>query len=214
MIRTYLERDIPRLGPRIPATALRRFPTMLGHSQGQILNLSRLARSLSVAGTTVARYLDLLEPAPGAPPACALPQCPQAPGEVPEDLRPRLRLAARPPGSSGHGGAARSSCGWRRLGGIRHWERAVGRANESAAWLLPHRRRSGDRPCPGTPEGGTWAVEIKSAASPKLRRGFHNARRDIRPSRTFAVHRGTERYPLADGVEAIGLGDLCREAAA
>ena len=60
MIRTYLGRDIPQLGPRIAATTLRRFRTILGHSQGQILNLSRLARSLAVAGTTVNRYLDPL----------------------------------------------------------------------------------------------------------------------------------------------------------
>ena len=37
-IRTYLERDIPQLGPRIPAETLRRFWTMLAHSQGGLLN--------------------------------------------------------------------------------------------------------------------------------------------------------------------------------
>lgn len=34
-IRSYLERDIPALGPRIPSETLRRFWTMLAHSQGQ-----------------------------------------------------------------------------------------------------------------------------------------------------------------------------------
>ena len=33
-IRTYLERDIPQLGPRIPAETLRRLWTMLAHNQG------------------------------------------------------------------------------------------------------------------------------------------------------------------------------------
>lgn len=33
-IRTYLERDIPQLGPRVPAETLRRFWTMLAHVQG------------------------------------------------------------------------------------------------------------------------------------------------------------------------------------
>ena len=33
-IRTYLERDIPALGPRVPAQTLRRFWTMLAHAQG------------------------------------------------------------------------------------------------------------------------------------------------------------------------------------
>jgi len=59
-IRTYLERDIPMLGPRIPAETLRRFWTMLAHSQGGLWNASMLARSLGVDGKTVMRYLDLL----------------------------------------------------------------------------------------------------------------------------------------------------------
>ena len=59
-IRTYLERDIPQLGPRIPAETLRRFWTMLAHQQGGLLNAAALARALAVDGKTVASYLDLL----------------------------------------------------------------------------------------------------------------------------------------------------------
>jgi len=59
-LRTCLERDIPQLGPRIPAETLRRFWTMLAHTQGGILNASQLAGNLCVSGTTVARYLDLM----------------------------------------------------------------------------------------------------------------------------------------------------------
>jgi len=59
-IRTYLERDIPDLGPRIPAETLYRFWTMLAHSQEQVLNAAQLAQSLAVAGKTIARYLDLM----------------------------------------------------------------------------------------------------------------------------------------------------------
>ena len=59
-IRTYLERDIPQLGPRVPAETLRRFWTMLAHSQGAMLNAARLASSLAVSGQSVARYLDLM----------------------------------------------------------------------------------------------------------------------------------------------------------
>ena len=59
-VRTYLERDIPELGPRIPAVVLRRFWTMLAHSQGSVWNGAKLARSLGVDGKTVARYLDLM----------------------------------------------------------------------------------------------------------------------------------------------------------
>ena len=53
-IATCLERDIPALGPRIPATTLRRLWTMLAHGQGGLLNQSQLAASLAVSGQTVA----------------------------------------------------------------------------------------------------------------------------------------------------------------
>lgn len=59
-LRSYLERDIPMLGPRIPAETLRRFWTMLAHEQGQMLNAQKLASSLGVSGQTAGRYLDLL----------------------------------------------------------------------------------------------------------------------------------------------------------
>jgi predicted AAA+ superfamily ATPase len=60
LIRTYLERDVPALGLRLPAPTLRRFWMMLAHYHGQIWNASELARSFGVAHTTVQRYLDVL----------------------------------------------------------------------------------------------------------------------------------------------------------
>src|SRR5262245_57643182 len=59
-IRTYLERDIPQFGPRIPAETLRRLWTMLAHQQGGLLNAANLARGLGVSGATIGRYLDLM----------------------------------------------------------------------------------------------------------------------------------------------------------
>lgn len=59
-IRTFLERDIPALGIQIPPMALRRFWMMLVHYHGQVFNASDVGRSLSVADTTVRRYLDVL----------------------------------------------------------------------------------------------------------------------------------------------------------
>lgn len=60
LIRTYLERDIPALGLRLSAPALRRFWMMLAHYHGQTWNGSELARAFAVAHTTVQRYLDVL----------------------------------------------------------------------------------------------------------------------------------------------------------
>jgi len=59
-IRTYLERDVPLLGPRIPAETLERLWTMLAHEQAALLNASRLATSLMIGAQTVSRYIDLL----------------------------------------------------------------------------------------------------------------------------------------------------------
>jgi len=59
-IRTFLERDIPQFGLRVPAPALRRFWSMLAHYHAQTWNGSELARAFGVAHTTVQRYLDVL----------------------------------------------------------------------------------------------------------------------------------------------------------
>ncbi len=60
-IRTFLERDVPQLGIRIPAQTLRRFWLMCAHSHGQMLNSSQLGQSLGLSHTTVRSYVDLLE---------------------------------------------------------------------------------------------------------------------------------------------------------
>jgi predicted AAA+ superfamily ATPase len=59
-IRTFLERDLPQLGVRVPAAAMRRFWTMLAHYAGGIWNGSEIGRSLGDAHTTVRRHLDAL----------------------------------------------------------------------------------------------------------------------------------------------------------
>lgn len=59
LLRTYLERDVPMFGSRIPAETLRRFWTMLAH-RGGLHNASRLAAGLEVSGQSVGRYTDLL----------------------------------------------------------------------------------------------------------------------------------------------------------
>lgn len=59
-VRTYLERDIPQLGFRIPAPAMRRFWTMLAHYHGQTWNASELGRAMGLSDKTVRGYLDIL----------------------------------------------------------------------------------------------------------------------------------------------------------
>lgn len=59
-VTTFLERDIPQLGLKIPAKSLRTFWVMLAHYHGQIFNASEIGRSLGVSQHTAQRYLDLL----------------------------------------------------------------------------------------------------------------------------------------------------------
>jgi uncharacterized protein len=59
-LQTFVERDLPQLGIRIPAMAVRRFWNMLAHYHGQTWNAAELARALAVNEATVRHYLDLL----------------------------------------------------------------------------------------------------------------------------------------------------------
>ncbi|MFN9151261.1 MAG: ATP-binding protein [Bacteroidota bacterium] len=58
--RTFLERDIPQLGIRVPAATLSRFWMMIAHYHGQIFNAAELARSLGATESTARHYLDIL----------------------------------------------------------------------------------------------------------------------------------------------------------
>ena len=59
-VTTFLERDVPQLGIRIAAEALRRFWMMVAHYHGQIWKGSELARSLGISERSVRHYLDVL----------------------------------------------------------------------------------------------------------------------------------------------------------
>ena len=60
-IKTFLERDIPKLGFSIPATKLERLWKILAHSHCQLLNLSNISKALGVSHHTVRSYIDILE---------------------------------------------------------------------------------------------------------------------------------------------------------
>lgn len=58
---TFLERDIPQMGFRIPARALKRFWSLLAHYHGQLWNATDPAMTLGVSPPAVRHYLDILE---------------------------------------------------------------------------------------------------------------------------------------------------------
>ncbi len=215
-IRTYLERDVPQLGPRVPAETLRRLWTMLAHQQGGLLNAAALARALAVDGKTVAGYLDLLvdlllvrrlAPWHGN----IRKRLVKSPKVYVRDsglvhallgIGDREALLAHPvAGSSWEGLAIESLIGAAPGGTGANFFRTSAGAEADLLLALPGHRQP-------------WAIEIKRGLAPKIERGFHHACESVRPERRFVVYGGVERFPLADGIEAISLGDLCSEVSA
>lgn len=209
-IRTCLERDVPQFGRRIPAETLERLWTMLAHSQGTLLNASKLASGLSVSAPTVTGYIDLLVDL-----------------LLVRRLRPfyanvRKRLVKSPKVYVRDSGVVHA------LLGIMDHNSLAGHPVVGASWegfvienLLSavsaatkasfYRTSAGAEvdlvlELPGS--RGPWAIEIKHSLSASLSRGFRNALEDIKPERSFVVTAGSDRYPVARDVEAIGLRDM------
>lgn len=61
------------------------------------------------------------------------------------------------------------------------------------------------------PSGERWAVEIKWSRVPRTTKGFHLAREALAPDRCFLVGTGSDRYPVTDDVETIGLRELASD---
>ncbi len=211
-IRTYLERDIPEFGPRIPVETLYRFWTMLAHSQASLVNAAQLARTLSISGKTVARYLDFMVD------LLLLRRIRPFHANVKKRLVKTPKIYVR---DSGVVHALLDISNRDTL--FRHpifgasWE---GFVIDNLLAVAPertipsfYRTIAGAEidlilEFPGLSE--KWAIEIKGGSSPKPTRGFYNALTDIEPDMAFVVYAGEERYPLADGVDAIGLSQLAQ----
>ena len=55
-----------------------------------------------------------------------------------------------------------------------------------------------------------WAIEIKRGLSVNPTKGFYHAIEDVEPDKTFVVYAGEQRYPVAEGVEAIGVTEMAQ----
>lgn len=208
-IRTYLERDVPMFGPRLPAETLERLWTMLAHGQGSLLNASRLAGSLAVSAQTVTRYIDLLVD------LLLVRRLPPFHANAGKRLVKSPKVYVR---DSGLVHALLDIGNFNALAGHpvvgTSWEGFAIESLLSAAPLRTH--ASFYRTAVGAeidllldfPGGGRWAIEIKGGLAPRLERGFHHAREDAKPDRSFVVYAGDARYPVTEGVDAIGLHEM------
>ncbi|MDR2769302.1 MAG: ATP-binding protein [Puniceicoccales bacterium] len=208
-IRTYLERDVRQWGPRVPAETLSRLWTMLAHSQGQLLNSSRLAESLALSSPTVNTYIDLLVDL-----------------LLVRRLKPfyaniKKRLVKTPKIYIRDSGLTHA------LLGIVDYNQLLGNPILGVSFegfvietllsvtqqrLIP----SFYRTSAGAeidlllefPQGDIWAIEIKSGVIPKTSKGFHIAIEDIQPTKAFIIHGGRGQYPMDKNLNAIGLPEM------
>jgi len=205
-IRTYLERDIPTLGPRVPAETLRRFWTMLSHAQGTLLNHSVLAGSLGISGQTITRYLDLLVDL-----------------LLVRRLQPwsgnTLKRQIRSPKVY-----VRDSGLVHALLGLRSADDVLGHPVAGGSWEgfaienLIAAAPMGTQACFYRTSAGAeidlvlemgrkdrWAVEVKRGSTPSVARGFHTGCADLKATRRIVVYPGEDRFSLGQDIEAMGL---------
>jgi predicted AAA+ superfamily ATPase len=208
-IRTYLERDVQQWGPRVPAETLSRLWTMIAHSQGQLLNNSRLAESLALSSPTVNTYIDLLVDL-----------------LLVRRLKPfyantKKRLIKTPKIYIRDSGLTHA------LLGIVDYNQLLGHPIFGTSFegfvietllsvtqqrLIP----SFYRTSAGAeidlllefPQGDIWAIEIKSGVIPKTSKGFYIAIEDVQPTKAFVVHGGRGQYPIDENLNAVGLPEM------
>jgi len=207
-IRTYLERDVPQFGPRIPATVLCRLWTMLAHSQGGQLNTTQLAGSLAVTDKTVKGYIGLLED--------LLLVCTLRPwwANVGKRLVKAPKVYIRDSGLT------------HALLGLSTLDDLLGHPVAGASWegfvienlisCLPalasawfYRTAAGAEIDLVIEHGlRMTAIEIKRSTAPNVSKGFHIGCDDIGATARFVVYPGNERFPLGKNTEAIPLREL------
>ena len=206
-IKTYLERDIPQFGPRVPAETLRRFWTMLAHGQGQQLNAARLAAGLGVSGQTVARYLDLLVD------LLLVRRLPPWSGNIGKRLVKSPKVYVR------DSGIVHALLGLERVDDVLghpvaglSWEGMVLESVVAAAGVAPvsfYRTAAGaevDLVIEGS-RNRRYAIEIKRSSAPTVSKGFWNGRDDVGAHEALVIYPGEERIPIGERTEALGLHD-------
>ena len=208
-IRTFLQRDLPGLGVRVPAETVRRFWQMLAHLQGQLFNASQLGISLGGAShSTAGRYLDVLVDT-----------------MMVRRLEPHLvnigkRLVKSPKVYVRDSGVLHALLGIATVQDLQghpvagaSWE---GFVVEQVAAALPADGHIGFyRTAAGTEldlviEQGRRkvGVEIKFSSAPKPTKGFWQALQDLQVDRAFVIAPVTRRYPLAERVEVIPVANI------
>jgi uncharacterized protein len=206
LIRTYIERDLPFMVPRLPSATIGRLWTMLAHHQGALFNASQLAASLAITAPTVTHYVDIL---------CDLglvrrlhpwfanvgKRLVKSPRTYVRDsglLHALLRLETLDDllshpvaGASWEGMVIESIVG---AAGDRYEAYFYRTSNGAEIDLVLVRG--------GVPE---IAMEVKRSSAPNVERGFHVACDDLGIEKRWLIYPQDRVYPKAHGVMAMPL---------
>ena len=207
LIRTYLERDIPQLGFRVPSERLRRFWTMLAHCQGETVNTAKLASNLEVTSKTISHYIDILS------------ELLLVRRLNPWHQNTKKRLVKSPRYY------IRDSGIQHRLLGIHNYDSLLSNPALGKSWegfvienicsVLPrHAETYYYRTAAGAeidllirfPNGDIWAVEIKHGSKPKLGKHFSKTCQEIGANKQFVVYGGDESFALDAETMVVSLG--------
>ena len=206
LIRSYLEREMPFHGSRLAAGKVRHLWTMLAHAQGGVANVSALSRNLDIDGRTVMSHLDLLEN------MLLLRKLQPWHSNISRRLVKSPKLYIRDSGLVHELlgiGDVETLLGHPVVGGS--WE---GFVIENLLSCVPARTEAYFYRTSAGAEidlilkfrtGESWAIEIKRGLSPGLKPSFFSALEDVKPSKSFVVYGGEERFKLKPDVEAISL---------
>jgi hypothetical protein len=203
-VQTFLERDLPQLGVRVPSLTMRRFWTMLAHYSGGLWNSSEVGRSLGEAHTTVRRHLDTLA---GAMVVRVLQpwhanlgkRQVKAPKVYVRDtgllhqllgIESHPQLAAHPKlGASWEGFVIEQILAATRSADAYFWRTATGA--ELDLLLINKGRRVG--------------VEVKYSDAPRFGLSMATAMRDLELDRLLVVYPGEQTYDLGAAIQAMPL---------
>ncbi len=209
-IRTFLERDIARLGIQVPPAALRRLWMMIAHYHGQIWNASEVGRSLGEAHTTVKRHLDIL-----------------AGAFVVRELQPWFanigkRQVRSPkvyirdsgilhallglPGFAALEGHPKLGASWEGFA----LEQAILAAGERNAYYWAT-QAGAELDLLLAIRGRRYGVEAKYGDAPSLTRSMNVAMEDLELQKLYVVYPGSRRYALEKKIEVLPLHELLAE---
>ena len=205
-IASYVEKDIPLMGPQIASTTMRRLWSMLAHNNAQQVNYSKLGESLGVSYKTIKSYIDTLTD------FYMIRQLQPWAGNTKKRLVKAPKIYLRDSGLAhrflnivdfegllGHPGIGAS---WEAF----VIENVLGQLSDR--WQYSYYRTSAQAEIDLVLEGpgdAVWAIEIKRSSSPKVSKGFHFACEDIKATHKFVIYPGHDQFPLPHGLEVVGL---------